>query len=733
MIDYDADADNLIRVSTTAQLSAIRYDLRGRGLSGVGAADREAYRAAFELLDENTTCPGTCIGYELSNDIDLSGVDWRPIGGGVANSRLGSGAAYMGVFEGNGYVIRNMAIVSEQRRLDNVGLFGVLGVAGRIRNVGLSGASVRVRNDGERAGTLAGENRGRIAASYALASRVQTGGIAGGLVGVNNGTVIACYADVMVNITNPLGGSPGGLLGSLGGLGVVRASYSMGMPTRAIGSVLGGLVGNRSGEIRDSYFDRDRSGLSSCCGGGVALTPDVTPKRSDELRVPTAAEGIYAGWDRLNVDDTTGTVMGAMTLNDDSPWDFGTFYQYPVLVFGGDAGVRAARRTSQQEVQPAVVLTPTLEGSETVPEGGAATYVVRLPGALPPGVGASWNWSLNVGAGAAGAADFAGTTRGRVVIAPGQSGASFALMTAVDGVAELAEAFEVTMSNARLDGALGDVTIGVPDGVARTTIAANELRVSASVYLQGAYDAGRGVLKTNLADVLPRSQPYGVSPWHYPATTTVPLVDSELGLGEVFPEVVDWVLVELRTTTSGAAAAAAAAAVPTTGNLAAGLLLRDGRIAGVNEGATTTTMALSRAGVRFAAPRLPAGEDVYVLIHHRNHLSVMSAQPAAFGGAGCEGRYCVDFRGRQSYRGCAQLRSGEAYVMVAGDVNRSGAVSWGDDDFILNNLGAPSYRSQGTNYIVDADLNFDGRVSVGDAQAILDNNLLTTEECTLRP
>ena len=101
----------------------------------------------------------------------------------------------------------------------------------------------------------------------------------------------------------------------------------------------------------------------------------------------------------------------------------------------------------------------------------------------------------------------------------------------------------------------------------------------------------------------------------------------------VTPTVVDWVLVELRASTAGAGAVAA---VPVTDGFAAGLLLSDGRIAGVVEG------ALSLDGVSIA-PGFREGSDVYVLIHHRNHLSVMSAQPVAFGAAGCGG-YCMDFR-----------------------------------------------------------------------------------------
>ncbi len=481
--NYDTDGDTLIEVATTSQLAAIRYDLGGAGIAGVSSANRAAYLAAFPFFDERRTCSGACTGYELSNDLDLSSVEpapgpgWTPIGGGWTGTEIvgivPESLRYNAVFEGHGHVIRNMRIqrTAGSSRYDFVGLFGALGVAGRIRSVGMENVSINAPESSAVA-ALAGFNYGKIAASYVVSGAVSGSSVVGGLVGaVERGIVVASYSDVAVHGD---GQRVGGLAGFAAGEAIVRASYTIGKPTGG-GNQRGGLMGWRDGrgvELQSSYFDSERSGESSCCGEGAPVT-DTAPRSSAELRSPTAAEGIYAGWDRLNVDDTSSTVMGVLTLNDDAPWDFGNFLHYPVLVFGGDAGSRAARRASQQEAQPAVVLTPTLGGSETVSEGEAATYVVRLPGVLPAGMSASWDWS--VGGTEIGAADFADTSRGSVVIAPGRSSESFSLTAAVDGVAELGEVFEVTMSNARLIGAPDDVTLEVPGTVARTTIAANEL------------------------------------------------------------------------------------------------------------------------------------------------------------------------------------------------------------------------------------------------------------------
>lgn len=152
---------------------------------------------------------------------------------------------------------------------------------------------------------------------------------------------------------------------------------------------------------------------------------------------------------------------------------------------------------------------------------------------------------------------------------------------------------------------------------------------------------------------------------------------------------------------------------------------------GVPKGAsaTTVTAALSSGGVPFEA-ELPRGHDVYVLIHHRNHLSVVSAQPAT--SAGCGAHYCADFRARQAYGSCTQLRSGTAYRMVAGDVTRSGSISWGDDDFLLRYQGRAAYAQRGANYLVDCDSDFSGHVATTEIQVILDNNLLSSQ-CRPRP
>ena len=177
---YNGDGDTLIDVETTSQLSAIRYDLGGVGPAGVSSANKAAYYAAFPFFDEKRTCPSTCTGYELSNDLDLSDVaDWTPIGGG-------SGVEYpvdyyTAVFEGNGRVISNLTMTGDGQRY-HVGLFGAVGADGAIRNVGLRNARVALGALGRSStytGALVGRNEGKVAASYVSGGRI-SGGLRGG-------------------------------------------------------------------------------------------------------------------------------------------------------------------------------------------------------------------------------------------------------------------------------------------------------------------------------------------------------------------------------------------------------------------------------------------------------------------------------------------------------------------------------------------------------------------------
>ncbi len=722
--DYDPDGNNLINVATTSQLAAIRYDLGGAGLRGVADGDVVAYDEAFPFFDEAETCAGGCKGYELSNDVDLSSVgNWTPLGGGRPIKY------YTAVFEGNGHVVSNLRIQSSLR-LDNAGLFGAVSGVGTIRNVGLRDVNVEVGGGSMHTGALVGRNEGKVAACYVTGGSVEGVFAAGGLAGANYGAVLASYAAVGVHAD---GLRSGGLIGRAAAGSVVSASYSIGRVTggaHGASTYRGGLVGGRDEadaaeyDVQASYFDRARSGQSSCCGENEP-SPDRSSRTSIELRAPTAAVGIYAGWNQLDVDGVASTAMGVVTLNDDAPWDFGSRLDYPVLrgvsaryPGGNTTSIRVQRQ--RQPLLPVVMLATPAHIRTT-----ESDVELRFEVALSPAttvISGSVTIHYQVSGTATAGADYRDEGRGMVVMAAGTTRAVIRLRLLDDDAIEPEE--ELVLRLLRVQG--DNVAVATTRFSTVVTIANDDrlvVVVNARVYLQGAYGGSRG-MSTGLIDVLPRRQPYNVAPWNYSAATTVPHVGEGSGLSGVTSTIVDWVLVELRT---GATADAALASAPTPGGRAAGLLLRDGRIAGINEEAATAADALFLDGVRFETELLEGGQ-VYVSVHHRNHLSVISANALAPGGEGCNAGYCVDFRFAQSH-GDGQAEVGQGtYAMFAGDVDRNGVIDERDEVLIrvhnlrsLTSLGAGAYRDPDAagNYAVDADLDFDGEVLSADRCFVL--------------
>ena len=158
--DYDQNDNNLIDVTTLAQLDAIRYDLDGNG-SPTGNVS--AYNLAFLGRATDMGCPVTCTGYELMNDLDFDengngerddsynqGSGWNPIGD---NSNR-----FITTFQGNGHVIANLLI--NRSGASSIGLFSVS--TGRLSQLGLVNVEII---GGISTGGLVGQNRGTVSTS----------------------------------------------------------------------------------------------------------------------------------------------------------------------------------------------------------------------------------------------------------------------------------------------------------------------------------------------------------------------------------------------------------------------------------------------------------------------------------------------------------------------------------------------------------------------------------------
>ena len=104
---------------------------------------------------------------------------------------------------------------------------------------------------------------------------------------------------------------------------------------------------------------------------------------------------------------------------------------------------------------------------------------------------------------------------------------------------------------------------------------------------------------------IPLSQPYNVSPWNYSGTESVVTFP---------PDIVDWILLEFRETAGGPETATPGTMITQR----AFFLNDDGTIVNLD-------------GTRDIKIELPTVNDnLYVVVYHRNHLGVMSANPISF-------------------------------------------------------------------------------------------------------
>lgn len=157
----------------------------------------------------------------------------------------------------------------------------------------------------------------------------------------------------------------------------------------------------------------------------------------------------------------------------------------------------------------------------------------------------------------------------------------------------------------------GPVTLwygGPNDGYAdgKGDLQFNQLRVVAK--LDGPYDVNTGLMRDDLRNqgLLPLSQPYTAQGFalsgNEPSTTTAPVL-ATTGANAI----VDWVYLELRPATN----------TSLTLTTITALMQRDGDIVAM-DGTSPPTF------------RIAAG-DYHLVIRHRNHLAVMSAQPLTLG------------------------------------------------------------------------------------------------------
>ena len=108
-------------------------------------------------------------------------------------------------------------------------------------------------------------------------------------------------------------------------------------------------------------------------------------------------------------------------------------------------------------------------------------------------------------------------------------------------------------------------------------------------------------------------------------------------------------------------------------------------------------------------------DDYFIVLHHRNHLGVMSANAVALSS---DAPSIYDFtQSASKYRGneASLLKSNpDVYGMFAGDGDASGQIAQSDRDDVIQNRDATGYESN--------DYNLSGIVTISDMDFAASNN-----------
>jgi filamentous hemagglutinin family protein len=308
------------------------------------------YKLVNSLADLTNVAADLAGNYALGRDIDASATSsgsYTPIGN--------DSTPFTGQFDGQGHAIHSLSLYAETQYEDPayLGLFGTLGARAIVRNLTVNGTSsiAGAPYVDEPAGGYfdAQGDEGILAAhNYGTILRVNTSGsmggfwssgndtTAGGLVGVNHGTIERSSSSV----TNDTLGTSGGLVGENDG--AIEQSYSSGSvsgyqigTSHSGGStaVPGGLVGVNNGSISQSYETgavTNSCYYSPCGAGGLvdinngtisqsftsgAVTIEAQGDLDERGRIGAIAEANHgtiandAYWNK----DTTGLTVGVGT------------------------------------------------------------------------------------------------------------------------------------------------------------------------------------------------------------------------------------------------------------------------------------------------------------------------------------------------------------------------------------------------------------------------------------
>ena len=282
------------KLTASRLLEGPGYTDDGQGNYTVTSA--EGLKNIAELVNEEWKSD---INITLTDDIDLSGIDWTPIG-------IDYNHRYTGTFDGGDHTITGLTVTGSDQY---AGLFGYIGSGGTVKDVTLEGVQIATTHSVGDAGGVAGWSYGTLENCSVSGSVSGSGmnGIAGGVVGfqvggsltgcsssatVNAGntaggvagstmqaaTLTACYAtgDVTLESINQYYNFAGGVVG-VNAQGTVTACYhATGEITSSGGDRIGGIAGsNGQGTFTACYWENNQEqGTGSGSTGGTVQVTD---------------------------------------------------------------------------------------------------------------------------------------------------------------------------------------------------------------------------------------------------------------------------------------------------------------------------------------------------------------------------------------------------------------------------------------------------------------------------
>ena len=237
------------------------------------------------------------INITLTSDIDLSGIDWTPIG-------IDYNHRYTGTFDGGGHTITGLAVTGSDQY---AGLFGCIGSGGKVKNVTLKDVKIESNHSSGNVGGVAGWSYGTLENCSVSGSVSGSGSSSdvGGVVGYQmGGSITGCSSSATVKGTQRAGGVAGAT-NSGASLTGCYATGSVSVENNTTSAAYaGGVVGSNgaSSTLTACYA----TGSVTSSGSGTIYTGGVTGTNDcGTLTACYHANGTVSG-----PDGTTGGVTG---------------------------------------------------------------------------------------------------------------------------------------------------------------------------------------------------------------------------------------------------------------------------------------------------------------------------------------------------------------------------------------------------------------------------------------